>query len=74
MAIWKHKWGVAFAPWTAEHHAVRSPLIPSYVMYPYFEKDVEGLCDKGYIVAEEEAEERWMAYADQLRGAGAPRS
>jgi hypothetical protein len=66
--IFKHKWGLADTPWTAEHFAIRKPLVQSYVMYPYFEKDVEGLRDKGYIVAEEEAEQRWEAIAARLAG------
>jgi hypothetical protein len=67
-AIFRHKWGLADCPWTAEHHAIRKPLVPSYMMYPYFEKDVEGLRDKNYIVAEEEAEKRWLDFSAQLRG------
>lgn len=67
-AVFKHKWGLVDQPWTAEHYAVRKPLVPSYVMYPYFEKDVEGLRDKNYIVPDEEAEKRWAAAAAELRG------
>lgn len=65
--IFRHKWGLPDLPWTAEHHAVRGPLVPSYVMYPYFEKDVEGLRDKNYIVANEEVESRWAGYIAQKR-------
>lgn len=65
-AIFKHKWGLPDTPWTPEHFAIRRPLVPSYVTYPYFEKDVEGLREKGYVVAEEEAEKRWAAVATRL--------
>jgi len=65
--IFRHKWGVADCQWTAEHHALRTSLIPNYVMYPYFEKDVEGLRDKNYIVADEEAENRWEGMQAELR-------
>jgi hypothetical protein len=57
--VFRHKWGIAEMPWTKEHYSIRKPLVPSYVMYPYFEKDVEGLRDKGYIVADEEAKNHW---------------
>jgi hypothetical protein len=67
-ALFRHKWGLSDIHWTAEHYAVRRSLVPSYVMYPYFEKDVEGLRDKNYIVAEEEAEKRWEGFAAKLRG------
>lgn len=59
-AMFYHKWGVAHAPWTAEHHTVRSSLIKSYVMYPYFEKDVEALREKGYLTPEEEDVRFWQ--------------
>jgi hypothetical protein len=58
-AIFRHKWGLPDCPWTAEHYAVSKPLVPNYMMYPYFEKDVEGLSDKNYIVPNEEEEKRW---------------
>lgn len=64
--IFKHKWGIADHPWTAEHFSIRNPLAPNYVMYPYFEKDVEGLRDKRYIVAEEEWEQRVAAFVSEL--------
>jgi hypothetical protein len=65
--IFKHKWGLADCPWTAEHYAIRTPLVPSYVMYPYFEKDVEGLRDKNYIVATEETDKRWAGFVAEVR-------
>lgn len=70
--IFMHKWGLPDGPWTAEHYAVRKPLVPSYVMYPYFEKDVEGLRDKNYVVATEETEKRWAQLVDQVRVAADP--
>jgi hypothetical protein len=39
-------------------------------MYPYFEKDVEGLREKNYIVPEEGAGAHWEAWAAGLRGSG----
>jgi hypothetical protein len=71
-AVFRHKWGVVCQPWTAEHYAVRKPLVPSYVTYPYFEKDVEGLRDKNYIVAEERSEKLWAAIAERMRGGTDP--
>jgi hypothetical protein len=52
-AIFRHKWGIPAYHWTAEHYAVRKSLIENYVMYPYFEKDVERLREKNYVVPEE---------------------
>lgn len=71
-AIFKHKWGLSDTHWTADHFSVRNPLVPSYIMYPYFEKDIEGLREKNYVVAEEEAEIRWAAFAARVRGAPGP--
>jgi hypothetical protein len=51
--VFSHKWKVSPVLWTEEHHALRSPLIPSYIIYPYFEKDVEGLREKNYIVSDD---------------------
>ncbi len=65
-AVFRHKWGIAEAPWTSEHFEVRKPLVPSYVMYPYFEKDVEGLREKNYIVPAEGAGKHWEALAAAL--------
>ena len=67
-AVFRHKWGVSDNSWMAEHHALRKPLVPSYVTYPYFEKDVAGLREKHYIVPDEEATKRWAAAAAKLRG------
>ena len=66
--IFRHKWGLSDCFWTAEHHAVRKSLVPNYVTYPYFEKDVEGLLDKNYIVADDETEKSWAGAVAQLRG------
>lgn len=51
-AVFIHKWGLSDTFWTAEHHAVRKSLIPNYITYPYFEKDIEGLREKNYIVSD----------------------
>jgi hypothetical protein len=67
-ALFWHKWGLSDCFWTEEHFAVRRSLVPNYVMYPYFEKDVEGLRDKNYIVADEDRERRWAGAVSQLRG------
>lgn len=41
-AVFAHKWGaVPPANWTEEHYAVRKSLVPNYITYPYFEKDVD---------------------------------
>jgi len=66
-AVFRHKWGVSDHSWTAEHHALRTPLVPCYVTYPYFEKDIDGLHERNYIVPDEEAKERWAAFAAKLR-------
>lgn len=51
--IFSHKWGVSEGHWTAQHHALRNSLIPNYITYPYFEKDIEGLSEKNYIVSDD---------------------
>lgn len=51
-AVFNHKWGVSDFGWTAEHHSLRNSLIPNYVTYPYFEKDIEGLREKNYVVSD----------------------
>jgi hypothetical protein len=68
--IFRHKWGVSDLNWTAEHHALRRSLVPNYLMYPYFEKDVEGLRDKNYIVTDEEAEKYWAGVEAKVRESG----
>lgn len=52
-AVFHHKWGVSDIQWTSEHHALRRPLVPSYINYAYFERDVEGLRDKNYVVPDD---------------------
>lgn len=47
--LFKHKWGVD-QKWKAEHYALRNSLIPNYITYPYFEKDIEHLREKNYVV------------------------
>jgi len=51
-AIFRHKWGNNPWSWNDElfHNLPEKPVGPSYVMYPYFEKDIEGLAEKGYIL------------------------
>ena len=61
--VFRHKWGLSEAPWTSEHYAVRNSLVPNYMMYPYFEKDVESLREKNYLVADEEFHKVWENYA-----------
>lgn len=63
--LFMHKWGVSGSNWVAEHYAIRNSLITNYLMYPYFEKDVEGLRDKNYLVAEEESRRRWAALLEK---------
>lgn len=65
-AVFMQKWGVSASSWTTEHYAVRKSLIPNYVMYPYFEEDVEGLREKNYVVAEEEDKREWAAFTAKL--------
>jgi hypothetical protein len=52
-AVFFHKWGVSDVHWTAKHYAVRNSLIPNYITYPYFEKDIESLREKNYIVSDD---------------------
>lgn len=68
--IFRHKWGVSDLSWAAEHHALRRSLVSNYIMYPYFEKDVEALRDKNYIVTDEEAEKYWTGVEARLRNSG----
>jgi hypothetical protein len=51
--VFRNKWGVSDLEWGPVHHALRNSLIPNYIMYPYFEKDVEGLREKNYVVPDE---------------------
>lgn len=52
-AVFRHKWGVSGIFWTAEHHVIRNSVVPNYITYPYFEKDVEGLREKNYILSDD---------------------
>jgi len=65
--VFKQKWGVSDVQWTTEHQALRRSLVPNYLMYPYFEKDVEGLRDKNYVLADEEAEKHWAGVEARIR-------
>lgn len=51
--VFAHKWGVPAGDWTAEHYAVRKSLAPNYITYPYFERDIENLGEKNYIVPDD---------------------
>lgn len=62
-AFFMHKWGVADKHWTSGHYAIRKSLITNYIMYPYFEKDIEDLREKNYLVPDEESRQRWAAIA-----------
>lgn len=41
--VFEYKWGVVPAPWGDEHLGLQHPRIPSFITYPYFEKDVFAL-------------------------------
>lgn len=46
-----HKWGFDPFPWTeALFNTTKGPLCANYITYPYFEKDIYDLKDKGYIL------------------------
>jgi len=47
--LFRRKWGVNPHHWQFLKH-LPSPLLPSFVYYPYFEKDVIDLKGKGYIL------------------------
>lgn len=52
--IFAEKWNVYVERWDINgiwENPPTKPLIPSFIYYPYFEKDVEGLEEKGYIFA-----------------------
>lgn len=65
-AVFKHKWGIQEAPWTPAHYSISQTLVPNYIMYPYFEHNVECLREKNYIVPEEAAIERWDNFFAQI--------
>lgn len=52
-SLFRRKWGVSPRDWSAEHYAVRKPLIQNYITYPYFERDIEGLREKNYLVPDD---------------------
>jgi len=60
--VFKHKWGISDINWGPEHFALLKPLIPNYMMYPYFEKDIEDLRGKNYLLPDE----IWSKY-DQFK-------
>lgn len=47
--IFTQKWGGLFQ-WNGKVTDVQHSMIPSFVYYPYFEKDIENLKEKGYVV------------------------
>jgi hypothetical protein len=57
LAVFTHKYGSGLAPeqWSGElvENPPLRPLQPSYLSYPYFEKGVDGLAEKGYITGPE---------------------
>jgi hypothetical protein len=61
--VFRHKWGIGADPWTSAHHEIRHSRVPNYIMYPFFEKDVEELREKNYIVAEEGPRQHWEEIA-----------
>lgn len=51
--ILEHKWGVEFeGDWTQEKlsNLPKRSRIDNYIYYPYFEKDIENLTEKGFII------------------------
>jgi hypothetical protein len=51
--ILDQKWGIEFeGSWSEEKlkHLPRNSKISSFIFYPYFEKDIEDLNEKGYII------------------------
>ncbi len=51
-AVYIAKWNMAPAPWTQHlfNNLPKKSLIPNFVTYPYFEKDIYDLDGKGYIL------------------------
>lgn len=47
-----HKWGNPMFPWNDNffNNLPKRPKGPSYILYPYFEKNIEDLETKGYII------------------------
>lgn len=53
-ALFKQKWGVEPHGWWQEQHsALQKSLIQNYITYPYFEKDIESLREKNYMVPDD---------------------
>lgn len=50
-AMWYHKWGDQDPKWRGVVNATQ-PLCDSYMMYPYFEKDVETLKEQRYVFSQ----------------------
>lgn len=59
--LWRHKWASnkfegGYVPWErwgsnkVLENLPNGPAVSSYMYYPYFEKDIEGLKEKGYVV------------------------
>ena len=49
--LWKHKWGNQSERWTGTITAT-TPLCDSYILYPYFEKDIKTLKAQRFIYDE----------------------
>ncbi|WP_139158941.1 glycosyltransferase family 2 protein [Vibrio sonorensis] len=50
--LFEDKWGIIAAPWNDEHHILQGPISSNYVTYPYFEKNVENLKAKNFVIPE----------------------
>lgn len=55
--VWNHKWGTQDPKWNGVVNATQ-PLCDSYMMYPYFEKDVETLKEQRYVFSQFYANQR----------------
>ena len=53
LEVFMKKWGVNPGQWTEECYSLSKSLIPNYITYPYFEKDIECLREKNYIISDE---------------------
>ncbi len=63
-SVFEQKWGIYPERWGATNvlqSPPRGPLIPGYLYYPYFERDVETLTEQKYVQAWE-FEQRWHQY------------
>lgn len=54
LQVFERKWSVTAAFWDqpdffSKASQIKTPNIPTFMMYPYFEKDINNLTEKGYI-------------------------